>query len=98
MKQRCYSLKSYYFGSRVYFKGEVIKPADACRYLGVQVDSNLTFENHLKTILSKMASTISCLYLVRNQFLLKVRVDFFKSVVLIFVSVEYSFKLFQQKT
>ena len=29
------------------FKGEVIKPARTCRYLGVQTDSNLTFENHL---------------------------------------------------
>ena len=29
------------------FNGEVIKPTHACRYLGVQIDSNLTFENHL---------------------------------------------------
>ena len=32
------------------FKGEVIKPAHACRYLGVQIDSNLTFENHLNSV------------------------------------------------
>ena len=41
------------------FKGEVIKPAHACRYLGVQIDSNLTFENYLNQ--SKMANAIrSC--------------------------------------
>ena len=63
-------------------KGEVIKPAHACRYLGVQTDSNLTFENHLNSVLSKMANAIRSLYLVRNQIPLKVRIDVFKSVVL----------------
>ena len=64
------------------FKGEVIKPAHACRYLGVQIDSNLTFENHLNSVLSKMANAIRSLYLVKNQIPLKVRIDVFKSVVL----------------
>ena len=48
-------------------KGEVIKPAHACRYMGVQIDSNLTFENHLNSVLSKMANAIRSSYLVRNQ-------------------------------
>ena len=64
------------------FKGEVIKPAHACRYLGVQIDSNLTFENHLNSVLSKLAKAIRSLYLVRNRIPLKVRIDVFKSVVL----------------
>ena len=63
-------------------KGEVIKPAHACRYLGVQIDSNLTFENQLISFLSKMTNAIRSLYLVRNQIALKVRIDVFKSVVL----------------
>ena len=57
-------------------KGEIIKPAHACRFLGV------TFENHLNSVLSKMAYAILSLYLVRNQIPLKVRIDVFKSVVL----------------
>ena len=77
------------------FKSQVIKPAHACRYLGVQIDSNLTFENHLNSVLSKMANAIRSLYLVRNQIPLKVRIDVFKSVVLSHLSVEYSFKLLQ---
>ena len=40
------------------FKGEVIKTAHAYRYLGVQIDSNLTFEYHLDLILSKTRFTI----------------------------------------
>ena len=64
------------------FKSEVIKPAHACRYVGVQIDSNLTFENHLNSVLSKMADAIRSLYLVRNEIPLKVRIDVFKSVVL----------------
>ena len=64
------------------FKGEVIKPAHSCRYLGVQIDSNLTFENHLNSVFSKMANAIRSLYLVKNQIPFKVRIDVFKSVVL----------------
>ena len=64
------------------FKGEVIKPAHACRYLREQIDSNLTFENQLNSVLSKMANAIRSLYLVRNQIPLKLRIDVFMSVVL----------------
>ena len=53
------------------FKGEVIKAAHACRYLGVQIDLNLTFENHLHSVLSKIANAIRSLYLV-NQIPLNV--------------------------
>ena len=64
------------------FKDEVIKPSHACRYLGVQIDSNLTFQKHLNPVLSKMANAIRSLYFVRNQIPLKVRIDVFRSVVL----------------
>ena len=32
------------------FKGEVTEPAHSCRYLGVQIDSNPNFENHLNSV------------------------------------------------
>ena len=73
------------------FKGEVIKPAHAYRYLGVQIESNVTFENHLNSVLSKMANAIRSLYLVRNQIPLKVRIDVFKSVVLSHLSFSGAF-------
>ena len=62
------------------FKVEVIKSAHAFPYLGVQIDSNLTFENHLNSVLSKMANASRSVYLVSNQIPLKVRNDVFKSV------------------
>ena len=64
------------------FKSKVIKPALACCYLGVQIDSNLNFENHLNSVLSKMANANRSSYLVRNQIPLEVRIDVVKSVVL----------------
>ena len=69
------------------FKGEVIKQVHTCRYLGVQVDSNLSFENHVNTVLSKMANAIRSFYLVRNQIPSKVRINVFKSVVVSFSGV-----------
>ena len=84
------------------FKGEVIKPAHACLYLGVQIDSNLTFDDHVNSVLSKMANANRSLYLVRNQIPLKVRIDVYESVVLSHLfslfSVEYFFKLLQWET
>ena len=63
------------------FKGKLIKQAHACCYLGVQIDSNLTFENHLNSVFGKMADAIRSLYLVGDQIPLKVRTDVFKSTV-----------------
>ena len=68
------------------FKGEVIKPSHSCRYLGAQIDSNLTFENHMNSILTKMANSVRSLDFARNQIPLKVRIDAFMSGVLSHVS------------
>ena len=83
IKQRCYSLQIILIQIQSFLlKANFIKVTTAFRYLGVQIDSNLTFENRLNSVLSKMANAIRSLYLVRNQIPLKVRSDVFKSVVL----------------
>ena len=64
------------------FRGENIKPAHACRYLGTQIDSNLIFKNLLNSVLSKMANPMWSLFLVRNQIPLNVRIDVFQSFLL----------------
>ena len=85
IKQRCCSLQIILIRIQSFLlkaKLKRIKPAPAFRYLGVQIDSNLTFENQLNSVLNKMANAIRSLYLVRSQIPLKVRINVFKSVVL----------------
>ena len=59
------------------FKGEVIQPANACRYLGAHFNSNLTFANAFRS-----------LYLVTDLIPLNVRFDVLQLYSLIFLSVE----------
>ena len=80
--------KPLYFSTRdelepkVTFNGNLIKSAVSCRYLGIHLDSKLTFEAHLNVVLKKMAAAIRSLYLVRNHITLEVRLQVFKSLVL----------------
>ena len=68
--------------SKVTFNGNLIKSAESCRYLGIHLDSKLTFEAHLNVVLTKMAAAIRSLYQVRNHIPLEVRLQVFKSLVL----------------
>ena len=62
------------------FKGHRLEASEKCRYLGVIIDRRLTYQNQLT--ISKMASAIRSLYLVRYQVPLKTRINLFKSPVL----------------
>ena len=64
------------------FKGHRLEASEKCRYLGVIVDRELTYQNQLNKVISKMASAIRSLYLVRYQVPLKTRINLFKSLVL----------------
>ena len=67
---------------KITFNGNLIKSAESCRYLGIHLDSNLTFEAHLNVVLKKIADAIRSLCLVRNHIPLEVRLQVFKSLVL----------------
>ena len=62
------------------FKGGVIKPAHACRYMGEKIDSKLTPKNHLISVSSSTANAFRSLYLARNQVVLKERIDVFQVI------------------
>ena len=38
---------------KVDFNGNLIKSAESCRYLGIHLDSKLTFEKHLNVVFKK---------------------------------------------
>ena len=54
----------------------------SCRYLGIHLDSILTFEARQNVVLKKMVAAIRSLYLVRNHIPLELRLQVFKSLVL----------------
>ena len=64
------------------FKGHRLEASEKCRYLGVIIDRELTYQNQQNKVISKMASAIRSLYLVRYQVPLKTRINLFKSLVL----------------
>ena len=64
------------------FRGHRLEASEKFRYIGVIVDSELTYQNQLNKLISKMASAIRSLYLVRYQVPLNSRVIFLKSLVL----------------
>ena len=77
----------------VEYKSHSLKPTDECRYLGVTLDKQLTYQKQLENLISKIAIAIRSIYLVRNQIPLKARIILFRSLVL--SHLEFSAKLFQ---
>ena len=68
------------FGS-IFYKNEVLTTQKSCRYLGIQIDRNLIFEEQLNKALKKMAHAIRSIYLIRHQVPLNARI-LLKSLVL----------------
>ena len=66
----------------VNFRRHRLEASEKCRCLGVIIDGELTYQNQLNKDISKMASAIRALYLVRYQVPLKTRINFFQSLVL----------------
>ena len=69
------------FGSFLYKNG-VLKTEDICRYLGIQIDRNLSFDEQLNNALKKMAHAIRLFYLTRHRIPLNARILLLKSVLL----------------
>ena len=72
------------FGSIFFYKNEVLTTQKSCRYLGIQIDGNLSFEEQLNKTLKKMAHAIRLIYLIRHQVPLNARILLLKSLVLSF--------------
>ena len=64
------------------FKGHRLEASEKCRYFGVIIDRELTYQNQLNKVITKTASAIRSLYLVRYQVPLKTRINLFKTLIL----------------
>ena len=64
------------------FKSHSLKPSDECRYIGVILDKELTYQKQINNVISKMGLAIRSIYLVRNQIPLKARINLSRSLVL----------------
>ena len=69
------------FGS-VFYQNEVLTTQKSSRYIGIQIDRNLSFEEQLEKTWKKMAHAIISIYLIRHQVPLNGRILFLKSLVL----------------
>ena len=77
-----FSRDNFDFGSFFFYKNEVLTTQKSCRYLGIQIDRNLSFEEQLNKTLKKMAHVIRSIYLIRHQVPLNARILLLKSLVL----------------
>ena len=64
------------------FKGHRLEASEKCRNIGVIIDRELTYQNQPNKVISKMASAIRSLYLVRYQVPFKRRINLFNSLAL----------------
>ena len=69
------------FGS-IFYKNEALTTQKNCRYIGIQIDRNLSFLEQLNKTLKKMAHAIRSIYLIRHQVPLNARILLLKSLVL----------------
>ena len=81
------------FRSIFFCKNEVLTTQNCCRYLGIQIDRNLSFEEQLNKTLKKMAHAIRSIYLIRHQVPLNAQILLLKSLELSHLS--FSAILFQ---
>ena len=53
------------FGS-IFYKNEVLTTEKSCKFLGIQIDRNLSFDEQLNKTLKKMAHATRSIYLIRH--------------------------------
>lgn len=64
----CFSIKRTHEENNlnVIIKGELIEQVEKEKYLGVIIDSQLNFKNHVKNLTSKIKASINCFRMIRD--------------------------------
>ena len=70
----------------IFHKNEVLRKQKCCRYLGIQIDRNLNFDEQLNKTLKKMPRAIRSIYIIRHQIPLNAPMPILKSLVLFYSS------------
>ena len=58
----------------------------SCRYLGVQIDNKLTFNDHIKLVTGKISKSTGILYKIKHLLPLKVRLDYYYAFIYPYLS------------
>ena len=52
---------------KLYLKGELLKYKKSCKFLGITLDENLTFEKHIEDIITRSKKRLNLLKAIRGQ-------------------------------
>ena len=64
----------------------VISPSDSCKYLGIYLDSKLTFKDHIKHIISKISRHTGILYKIKDHLPAKTILDYYYAYIYPYLS------------
>ena len=65
--------------SNIYINNEVIERADSTQFLGVNLDSKMSWTNHINNVRSKLAKSIGLIYKARKVFYPKTSITLYYS-------------------
>ena len=70
----------------VFLSGEALRFSDNCTFLGVKLDTNLTFKNHVSHIMNKLSKNTGILYRIKNNLTTEARLNYYHSLLLPYMS------------
>ena len=71
LDKTCYSIFGHYSEDpsafELYINGKIIKKVECCKYLGILIDSDLTWQKHINYIYNKLVKFTSIFYKIRTK-------------------------------
>ena len=68
------------------FDHHEIVPQSVCKFLGIRIDSNMTFKPHIQYVMNKIAKHIGILYRIRDQLPRSARLDYYYAFIFPYLS------------
>lgn len=71
LDKTCYSIfghcREHLSAFKLYIDGKIIKKVECCKYLGILIDSDLTWQEHINYIYNKLVKFTSIFYKIRTK-------------------------------